>query len=62
MGLYAHPIYVGNWPEQVINIVDARSRLEGFTSSRLPTLTEEEIDFIKGTSDFYSVNSLVIVI
>uniref|UniRef100_A0AAR5P5R5 Cytosolic beta-glucosidase n=1 Tax=Dendroctonus ponderosae TaxID=77166 RepID=A0AAR5P5R5_DENPD len=56
-GLYANPIYNGNWPEQVIRIVDARSELEGYSYSRLPKFTEEEIQYIKGTSDFFSVNT-----
>ncbi|KAH1007374.1 hypothetical protein HUJ04_004617 [Dendroctonus ponderosae] len=57
VGLYAHPIYVGNWPERVINIVDARSTLEGYSSSRLPPFTDEEIEYIKGTFDFFCLNS-----
>nr|AEE61395.1 unknown [Dendroctonus ponderosae] len=57
VGLYAHPIYVGNWPERVINIVDARSTLEGYSSSRLPSFTDEEIEYIKGTFDFFCLNS-----
>ncbi|CAG9765651.1 unnamed protein product [Ceutorhynchus assimilis] len=57
LGLYANPIYVGNWPEQVISIVDYRSEMEGYPSSRLPKFTDEEIAYIKGTYDFFCLNS-----
>lgn len=57
--MFAHPVYIGNWPEQMIQIVDERSKLEGFSTSRLPKFTDEEVALIKGTSDFYSLNTLV---
>lgn len=57
MGLYAHPIYNGNWPQLVIDRVGSRSTYEGFTKSRLPEFTEEEIEYIKGTSDFFCLNT-----
>lgn len=37
-------------------IVANRSRLEGFNESRLPTFTDEEISYIKGTYDFFGLN------
>lgn len=33
-----------------------RSAAEGFARSRLPTFTQEEIDYIKGTSDYFGLN------
>lgn len=57
LGVFAHPVYIGNWPEQMIQIVDERSKLEGFSTSRLPKFTDEEVALIKGTSDFYSLNT-----
>jgi len=36
--------------------VDANSAAEGFTTSRLPKFTAEEITFIKGTYDFFGLN------
>uniref|UniRef100_V5GJ69 Myrosinase 1 n=1 Tax=Anoplophora glabripennis TaxID=217634 RepID=V5GJ69_ANOGL len=55
-GLYANPIYKGNWPQEVIDRIDYRSEKENFTKSRLPKFTDEEIDYINGTSDFMAVN------
>lgn len=34
-----------------------RSKLEGYSKSRLPEFTEEEKKFIKGTSDFLAFNT-----
>lgn len=36
--------------------IAARSYLEGFNESRLPSFTEEEKEIIKGTVDFMCVN------
>lgn len=57
LGIYANPIYLGNWPEIVIQYVGERSALEGFPKSRLPELSADEISFINGTSDFFSLNT-----
>lgn len=56
--MYAHPIFHkdGNYPQVVIDRVAYRSALEGFSRSRLPTFTQEEIDYIKGTSDYFGLN------
>ncbi|KAJ8936643.1 hypothetical protein NQ314_012259, partial [Rhamnusium bicolor] len=55
-GLYANPIYLGNWPQIVIDRVGSRSANENITKSRLPTFTPEEINNIRGTSDFLATN------
>ncbi|KAF5307521.1 hypothetical protein FQR65_LT06876 [Abscondita terminalis] len=57
-GLYADPIYHpdGDYPQTVKEFVKARSALEGFSSSRLPEFTPEEINYIKGTADFFGLN------
>lgn len=36
--------------------VSARSKLEGFPSSRLPQFAKEEIEYIRGTSDYLGFN------
>lgn len=36
--------------------VAARSEKEGFKRSRLPSFTTEEIENIRGTSDFFGIN------
>ncbi|VEN60248.1 unnamed protein product [Callosobruchus maculatus] len=55
-GLYANPIYRGNWPQVVIDRVELRSKLEGYAQSRLPELTVEEQNFIKGAYDYLTIN------
>lgn len=56
-GLYANPIFNGNWPQVVIDRVSERSKRENFTKSRLPKFTKEEIDYINGTFDFMGFNT-----
>ncbi|XP_069695509.1 myrosinase 1-like [Periplaneta americana] len=58
MGLYAHPIYSeeGDYPDIVKERVAENSLNEGFTRSRLPTFTQEEVAYIKGTHDFFGLN------
>lgn len=36
--------------------VAERSKKEGFKKSRLPEFTKDEIDYIKGTYDFFGLN------
>ncbi|XP_049792025.1 myrosinase 1-like isoform X2 [Schistocerca nitens] len=58
LGLYAHPIFSrdGDYPAVVRQRVDANSRAEGRPRSRLPTFTHDQVDYIKGTSDFFGIN------
>lgn len=58
MGLYLHPIYHrnGDYPEIVKTRIASRSLQEGFSKSRLPSFTSEEINYIRGTADFLGVN------
>nr|AFD33364.1 beta-glucosidase [Macrotermes barneyi] len=57
-GIFAHPILSeeGDYPSVVKERVDAISAQEGFTTSRLPKFTSEEVTFIKGTYDFMGHN------
>ncbi|KAK4878055.1 hypothetical protein RN001_010561 [Aquatica leii] len=55
-GIYTHPIYSGDFPDVVKSAVANRSKYEGFSESRLPVLTGEEVNFIKSTSDFFGLN------
>ncbi|CAH4023452.1 unnamed protein product [Pieris brassicae] len=57
-GLYSHAIYSkeGGWPPSVEKYIAEKSAREGYTRSRLPPFTDEEIDLIKGTFDFYALN------
>ncbi|RZC33817.1 Glyco hydro 1 domain containing protein, partial [Asbolus verrucosus] len=53
---YLAPAYVSDGVVMIDRIAD-RSLKEGFLKSRLPEFTPEEIDYIKGTHDFFAVNS-----
>lgn len=55
-GIFANPVYNGNWPEVIIYRVGNRSFLEGLETSRLPAFSDDEIQLIKGTYDFMAVN------
>ncbi|XP_047122100.1 myrosinase 1-like [Schistocerca piceifrons] len=50
MGMFGHPIYSkdGDYPAVVRQQVDANSKAEGRPRSRLPTFTQEEIEYIRG--------------
>ncbi|CAH0717626.1 unnamed protein product, partial [Brenthis ino] len=58
MAMYTHPIFSksGGWHPLIEKLVEEKSKEEGLTQSRLPAFTEEEIDFIKGTYDFFGLN------
>ncbi|XP_026755414.1 myrosinase 1-like [Galleria mellonella] len=58
VGIYAHPIFskVGDYPPLVRNIIDGNSRQQNFTRSRLPVFSQDEIQEIKGSSDFFGLN------
>ncbi|CAK1590862.1 unnamed protein product [Parnassius mnemosyne] len=57
-GMYSDPIYAkdGGWPSKIELIIAENSRKQGFPRSRLPAFTQEEIEFVKGTYDFYGIN------
>lgn len=46
----------GDYPQIVKERIANRSSSEGFTKSRLPDFTSEEINYIRGTVDFLGVN------
>ncbi|KAL0811339.1 hypothetical protein ABMA28_009749 [Loxostege sticticalis] len=58
VGLYSHPIFSekGGFPESVVRLVAEKSKQQGYPQSRLPEFTKEEIELVKGTSDFYGFN------
>ncbi|XP_049836420.1 myrosinase 1-like [Schistocerca gregaria] len=58
LGLYAHPILLdGDYPAVVRQRVDNNSAAEGRPRSRLPSFTEEEKQYIKGSADFIGINT-----
>lgn len=58
MGQWAHPIFseTGDWPPLMKERVAAKSLAQGFKRSRLPDFTNQELELIRGTSDFIGLN------
>ncbi|KAI8424203.1 hypothetical protein MSG28_002783 [Choristoneura fumiferana] len=58
VGLFAHPIYSkeGDYPDIARKRVDSISLHEGYTRSRLPTFSPEEVNALRGSSDFFGLN------
>ncbi|XP_022125855.2 myrosinase 1-like [Pieris rapae] len=58
IGRYSHPIFSqeGGWPPSIEKLMFRLSLKQGYKESRLPSFTEEEKKFIKGTADFYGLN------
>jgi len=56
--VYAHPIYSeeGDYPAVFKQKIAQRSAQQGFTSSRLPAFTPEELQYIKGSYDYLGLN------
>lgn len=57
LGWFAHPIFKnGDYPDAMKWHVGNKSELQRLSVSRLPSFTEEEKSFIKGTADTFCVN------
>ncbi|KAJ8733387.1 hypothetical protein PYW08_001685 [Mythimna loreyi] len=58
LGIFAHPIFSeeGNYPRVVREKVNNMSRLQGYSRSRLPYFTDEEVTALRGSADFYALN------
>ncbi|XP_072932349.1 myrosinase 1-like [Epargyreus clarus] len=56
---YIDPIFSehGNYPQLLIDRVAAASAEQNYNASRLRPFTDEQINYIKGTSDFFSLNT-----
>ncbi|RZB39140.1 myrosinase 1-like [Asbolus verrucosus] len=57
IGTVANPIFGdGDFPKLVKERVDELSQEEGFSRSRLPKFSREEVEYVKGTYDFFGIN------
>ncbi|XP_075985450.1 myrosinase 1-like [Anticarsia gemmatalis] len=57
-GRYSHAIYSkeGGWPPAIEKIMEENSKKKGYSKSNFPAFTQEEIEFIKGTFDYFALN------
>lgn len=55
LGWMAHPVFIGDYPEIMKTQIMEKSKVKGIPS-RLPSFTEEQKDFVKGTADFLALN------
>lgn len=58
-GCYAHPIFSkgGDYPEIMTTTIAQLSAKQNFSRSRLPPLSADEIEMVKGSADFLGLNN-----
>jgi len=56
VGRYGNPLFKGGYPQIMVDEIERRSFNEGRERSRLPVMSEEEKNFIRGTVDFLAIN------
>lgn len=59
-----HPIFSkkGNYPKIMIDRIGELSKQQGFTKSRLPSFSPNEVKMVQKTSDFFGINSYTSVL
>ncbi|CAG9119619.1 unnamed protein product [Plutella xylostella] len=57
-GIFSEPIFglEGGFPKELAERIAEKSAQQGFPRSRLPEFTDEEREYIRGTSDFFGIN------
>ncbi|CAH0597146.1 unnamed protein product [Chrysodeixis includens] len=58
-GRFAHPIYLGGWPPELEKVLAENGKREGYKYPRLPPFTPEEVEFVRGTADYYALNHYI---
>nr|CAH7737833.1 unnamed protein product [Callosobruchus chinensis] len=56
IGLFLNPLCKGDYPEIAKQRIAYRSQEEGYPKSRMPDLTPEEVELVKGSFDFLGLN------
>jgi beta-glucosidase/6-phospho-beta-glucosidase/beta-galactosidase len=56
LGWYMHPLFIGNYPQVMIDKIRDFSEAEGLATSRLPFFAPEEIVRVRGTVEFLGLN------
>lgn len=58
LGWFAHPIFTksGGYPTVMIDEIGNKSVTEGYPWSRLPTMTDEMMNSLRGSADFLAIN------
>uniref|UniRef100_A0A0K8TC95 Myrosinase 1 n=1 Tax=Lygus hesperus TaxID=30085 RepID=A0A0K8TC95_LYGHE len=61
-GWFSHPVFIGDYPPDMRKRLDELSRRENRNTSRLPYFTQDEINHIKGTADYYGLSQYTIFV
>nr|WPM03628.1 glycoside hydrolase family 1 [Phyllotreta armoraciae] len=56
-GWFVNPVVHGNYPKVMIDTIASYSKKQGFKESRLPPLSPEDLDALKGSCDFIGLNT-----
>lgn len=58
LGWFAHPIFskTGGYPQVMVDEINERSKMEGRMWSRLPEMSTDVKEFIRGSADFLGFN------
>ena len=57
--MYISPIFSkdGDFPQELKNNIANKSSAQGFRRSLLPSFSRDEVEYIRGSSDFFGLNT-----